>query len=72
MVQRFDCDDLIEEAKFGRMSPAAAEAEAARLGLPPLASSPDPKQCDPMVEAWWTIPMTIAWIMWRNAERKVT
>ena len=48
------------------MSPDEAEAEAARLGLPPLASQPDPNKFDPMDEAWWTLPMTIAWIAWRN------
>ena len=29
-------DDLIEEVKFGRMTPEQAEAWAARLGLGPL------------------------------------
>jgi hypothetical protein len=57
-------DDLIEEVKYGRMTPAEAEAE--RLGLGPLASVPDPQKFDPMSEAWWTLPMTVAWIVWRN------
>ena len=30
-------DDLIDDVQNGRMSPEAAEEEAARLGLPPLA-----------------------------------
>lgn len=60
------CDDLIEEVKYGRMTPAEAEAEAARLGLRPLAPVPDAQKFDPMAEPWWTLPMTVAWIIWRN------
>jgi hypothetical protein len=59
-------DDLIEEVKFGRMSPEEAEAEAARLGSGPLATSPDPQQYDPRAEPWWTLPMTVVWIARRR------
>jgi hypothetical protein len=59
-------DDLFEEAKYGRMTPAEAEAEAARLGLAPLAAAPGAQKFDPMIEPWWTLPMTVAWIVWRN------
>lgn len=34
-------DDLIEDVRYGRLSPEVAEAEAARLGLEPLATKPD-------------------------------
>jgi hypothetical protein len=34
-------DDLIDDVQNGRMSREAAEEEAARLGLPPLARVPD-------------------------------
>lgn len=61
-------DELIHHVQYGLMTPAEAEAEAARLGLGPLASRPDPKQHDnPMEEMWWTLPMAIAWIAWRNS-----
>jgi hypothetical protein len=59
-------EDLIERVKYGHMSPAEAEAEAARLGLSPLATSPQPLKHNPLGEAWWTLPMVIAWIMWRD------
>jgi hypothetical protein len=42
-------DDLIDDVQNGRMSPEAAEEEAARLGLPPLAPVPDPASYNPMV-----------------------
>ena len=62
-------DDLIDDVQNGRMSPEAAEEEAARLGLPPLASVPDPASYNPMVETWWTLVMAIAWIAWRSPRK---
>jgi hypothetical protein len=62
-------DDLIDDVQNGRMSPEAAEEEAARLGLPPLASAPDPASYNPMVETWWTLVMAIAWIAWRSPRK---
>ena len=47
-------DDLIEDVKYGRIEPLAAEAEAKRLGLEPFARSPDPEKFDPLGEEWWT------------------
>jgi hypothetical protein len=70
-MQRRGRDDLIEDVRYGRMSPEAAEEEAARLGFRPLANDPDPSTYNPMGEAWWTIIMAIAWIAWRSP-RKVT
>jgi hypothetical protein len=61
-------DDLFEEVKYGRMTSDQAEAEAARLGLDPLAAVPDPQKFDPMAEPWWTLPMTVAWIVWRDEQ----
>jgi hypothetical protein len=40
-------DELIENVKYGLMTPEAAEAEAARLGLARLASEPDGNAFDP-------------------------
>jgi hypothetical protein len=68
-LRKLGRDDLIDEVKYGRMTPAEAEAEAARLGLEPLASRPDPKKFNVMGEAWWTLPMTVAWIAWRDPQR---
>ena len=59
-------DDLIDDVQNGRMSWEAAEEEAARLGLPPLARVPDPDSYNPMVETWWTLVMAVAWIAWRS------
>ncbi len=68
-LKKLERDDLIDEVKYGRITPAEAEVEAARLGLEPLASRPDPKKFNVMGEAWWTLPMTVAWIAWRDPQR---
>ncbi len=59
-------DALIEEVRYGRMTPEEAEAEATRLGLPRMAAVPDPASYNPMGETWWTLVMAIAWISWRS------
>ena len=59
-------DDLIEEVRYGRMVPAEAEAEAARLGVGKLSCEPADGTFDPMGETWWTLTMAVAWIAWRT------
>jgi hypothetical protein len=61
-------DDLIEDVKYGRMTPGEAEAEAVRLGLGPLASKPDRLSFNPTGETCWTLPMAVAWIAWRSPD----
>lgn len=60
---------LIEEVYRGRMRPEDAEAEAQRQGFQPLCPDPDISQFDPMTTATWTLPMAIAWVSWRTADR---
>jgi hypothetical protein len=62
-------DLLIHKVQYGEITPREAEAEAARLGLKPLASKPDPASFHPMDEPWWTLVMTVAWIGWRTPEK---
>jgi len=63
-------DDLISAVHSGRMSPEEAQAEAARLGLPPLEGPADRDALeDPARMRFWTLPMTLAWIMWRDLDR---
>jgi hypothetical protein len=62
-------EDLIENVEYGRMTPDEAEAEAARLGLAPLVTAPDPNAFDPMSRTWWTLVMAIAWISWRSPDK---
>ncbi|SDB59482.1 hypothetical protein [Bauldia litoralis] len=59
---------LLKAALDGDSTPAQAEAEASRLGVSPLLDRPDSDAFDPMREDRWTLPMTIAWIVWRAPE----
>jgi hypothetical protein len=61
-------DLLIDKVKYGELTPQEAEAEAARLGLEPFEVSPNPADFDPMKEALWSLPMALAWIMWRTPD----
>ena len=60
-------DILIDRARRGEITPDAAEHEAQRLGFGPLATKPDPGEFDPDQMPWWSLPMAVAWIAWRNS-----
>jgi hypothetical protein len=62
-------DDIIDKVRRGEMTPAEADAEAARLGFKPFAVEPDPSKFDPFREGWWTLPMAVAWIAWRSPDK---
>ena len=70
-AEKPDRDFLIEEARYGRLSPADAEAQAAQHGIGPLAGCPDSDNYEVLREPWWSLPMVMAWILWRNADRVV-
>ena len=59
-------DILIDQVRRGNLSPEAAETEAAKQGFGPLATEPDPLELDPEGMAWWSLPLAVAWIAWRN------
>ena len=61
-------DRLIEEAKYGRLTPDQVELEVGRLGLEPLKFTPNPDEFDPMKEPTWSLIMTLAWVMWRTPD----
>jgi hypothetical protein len=64
--EKKDRESLIRKARCGEISSDAAEAEAKRLGLGPLARKPKESDFDPMSEPRWTLVMAIAWIAWRR------
>src|SRR6187200_2838150 len=59
-------NELIDKVRHGKLTPAKAEAEAVRLGLSPLARCLDADQFNPMGELQWSLPMVVAWIVWRT------
>lgn len=63
-------EELLEEAKYGRISGQDVDRELVRLGMEPLAGGPDPASVDLAKHPWWTLPMSVVWIMFRS-ENKV-
>ena len=63
-----ELNELLEKVRRGELVPDTAEAEFERLGFGKLANTPDPSGFDPMKEAWWALPMVIAWIACRSPE----
>ncbi|MER9528550.1 hypothetical protein NKI89_01880 [Mesorhizobium sp. M0309] len=60
--------DIIGKAQRGTWTPRRAEAVANRLGVGPLARTPSTLMYDPLTEAFWTMPMAVAWIAWRTSD----
>src|SRR5262245_10675260 len=61
-------DDLIQKVLEGELTAVQAEAEAARLNLPPLRGKPDASKFDPASQTWWTLPMVVSWIAFRSID----
>lgn len=61
-------DGLLERAKYGEISGDEADAEAMRLGLGRLSQKPDLNEFRPEAEMSWTLPMSVAWIAYRDIE----
>jgi hypothetical protein len=61
-------DILIDQVRRGQITPEEAEAEAAKQGFGPIATAPDPLDFDPEQLSWWSLPMALAWIAWRNTK----
>jgi hypothetical protein len=59
-------DELITLARYGKVTPEEAEAEAAAHGFGPFEQQPELPAFDPMLESRWAIVMAIAWIAWRD------
>jgi hypothetical protein len=63
-------DHLLAEIQNGQMSPLAANERLAALNLPALDAMPPLEDFREAVlkEPYWTLPMTVAWIAWRNID----
>jgi hypothetical protein len=53
-------DELISLARYGKITPAEAEAIAAAEGLPPFEQQPELPAFDPMIEPRWSIVMAVS------------
>jgi hypothetical protein len=63
-----DAKTILEMVRTGDLSPQEAEEWATNHDLPPFAGKPDPQGLDPMTEPLWTIPMALAWFIWRTRD----
>lgn len=61
-------DQLINRASYGEITNVEAESEAAAHGLGPFERTPDIDRFDPMKLPNWTIPMAVAWIVYRDPQ----
>ena len=61
-------EQLFDRAKVGEITGDEADAEAIRLGLGSLSSRPGPDAFRPEAMADWTLPMTLAWIVYLDLE----
>jgi hypothetical protein len=57
---------LLDQVRLGEMSPQEAEDDAKEKGVGPFAVRPDPALHDPMKKPFWTLAMTLAWIVDRD------
>jgi hypothetical protein len=62
-------DNLIDQVRRGQITPDEAELEAEKQGFGPLATTPDPIDFDLEGMPWWSLPMALAWIAWRERKR---
>jgi hypothetical protein len=53
---------------LGEITQEQAEAEARAAGFGTLERHPNPADYDPIREPFWTLPMTLAWIIYRSAD----
>jgi len=60
---------LFDRAKVGEITGDEADAEAIRLGLGSLSSRPGPEAFRPEAMADWTLPMTLAWIVYLDLDQ---
>jgi hypothetical protein len=65
-IETLKRNELIEQVRYGRMTPDEADAEAVRLGFGKLSYEPPDDAFDAMGETWWTLSMVVAWIALRT------
>lgn len=61
-------NNLIQKARYGEITGDQADAEAKRLGLGSLSQEPVCDKFRPEAEAYWTLVMSVAWIVYRDLE----
>ena len=63
-----DRSEILASVRRGEMSHEEAELRARAEGIEPFSKRPSLDDFDPFRQATWTFEMTIAWIIWRDAD----
>ena len=63
-----DAKAILAMVRNGELSPQAAEEWATTRDRPPLRASRTRHELDPMTDPLWTIPMALAWFIWRTKD----
>ena len=62
---------ILQKVKSGELSPQAAEEWASTRGLKPFAYKPDLSKQRSTPETTWSLPMAMAWLIWRSSDAVV-
>jgi hypothetical protein len=60
---------ILQRNRRGEITRGQADAEARALGIDSMECHPDPDQFDPLIAPLWTLPMTVAWIVYRSRDQ---
>jgi hypothetical protein len=60
---------ILRRFRNGELTREQAEAEGKVAGFPTLEFQPDPAGHNPLKEYYWTLPITLEWIIYRSIDR---
>jgi hypothetical protein len=62
-------EDLLLRFQSGEITREEAEAQSEKAGFGPIPWEPPPTSFNPRTWPEWTLPMALAWIIWRTPEK---
>lgn len=62
-------DQILTRVRLGEIQPGEAEELARSKGLEPFATQPDHRDHDPFKKPYWSLAMTLAWIVYRDPQK---
>lgn len=62
-------DQILTKVRLGELTPKEAEELARSKGLEPFATQPDHRAHAPSKKPYWTLAMTLAWIVYRDTKK---
>jgi hypothetical protein len=62
-------EQILTKVRLGKLQPEEAEELARSKGLEPFAKRPDHRVHDPFKKPYWSLAMTLAWIVYRDTKK---